>query len=121
MDDHAFWRTGDPKRRPQSPASTTTTSWGSSAARAAVYRTCHQVRLCCQRVVARYHPAGNKPIAVGDPDPAPALDDRACGFEWADEISPDFVLHWRCTRAHRHQGQHVAGTGERVAAVHLNR
>ena len=122
MNDHPFWCTGDLTRvrRPQAPS--VVTPWGSVAARAAVHRTCHEVTLRCQRVLARYSPGEDKlkHLAVGDPDPGPVHGYRACGFEWADEISPGFVLLWRCTRAQGHHGQHLAGTGERVAAVHPN-
>src|SRR5205814_4560554 len=47
---------------------------GSVAARAAVHRTCHEVTLRCQRVLARYRPDEDKlkHVAVGDPDPGPA-------------------------------------------------
>ena len=61
-------------------------------------------------------------VAVGDPDPTAdsgtASGGQACRFEWADETSPTVSLLWSCTRERGHQGQHLAGTGERVAAVH---
>jgi hypothetical protein len=57
-------------------------------------------------------------LRVGDPDPTRAEGHRRCEFEWADQTSPMLMLHWRCTRELRHQGQHIAGTGEMVAAVH---
>ena len=63
-------------------------------------------------------------INVGDPDPTPDLSakghaaDCRCGFEWADEVSQSLTLLWSCTREAGHPGQHLAGTGERVAAVH---
>lgn len=61
-------------------------------------------------------------IAVGDPDPtsAPGTADgyRTCRFEWVDQTSQTLILPWSCTRVLAHQGQHLAGTGERVAAVH---
>ncbi|MGH3888259.1 MAG: hypothetical protein ACRDSZ_17120 [Pseudonocardiaceae bacterium] len=61
-------------------------------------------------------------VAAGDPDPTaghgPANGYRACRYSWADEISPTLILPWYCTRARGHQGQHVAGTGEGVGAVH---
>ena len=65
-------------------------------------------------------------IVVGDPDPTPGLpskvngrpDDCRCGFEWTDEDSPGLTLLWSCTREPGHSGQHLAGTGESVAAVH---
>lgn len=65
-------------------------------------------------------------IVVGDPDPTPALSsrdtghlsERRCGFEWTDEPSPGLTLLWSCTREPGHPGQHLAGTGESVAAVH---
>jgi hypothetical protein len=60
-------------------------------------------------------------VVVGDPDPTTDPDTttgyRECRFEWADEISRTMTLPWRCTRELGHQGQHIAGTGERVAAV----
>ncbi len=55
-------------------------------------------------------------ITVGDPDPTSHLGEK-CGFEWADETSPTLILLWSCTRELGHQGQHLAGTGEWVAAV----
>jgi hypothetical protein len=55
-------------------------------------------------------------ITVGDPDPTSPLGQK-CGFEWADETSQTLVLLWSCTRELGHQGQHLAGTGEWVAAV----
>lgn len=62
-------------------------------------------------------------VAVGDPDPTsdpPGKSNgyRKCRFEWADETSQSWVLPWYCTREPQHQGQHLAGTGEWVAAVH---
>ncbi|MGH3923465.1 MAG: hypothetical protein ACRDTT_11465 [Pseudonocardiaceae bacterium] len=61
-------------------------------------------------------------IAVGDPDPTSdpgtANGRRSCRFEWADEISQTLVLPWSCTRKLGHQGQHLAGTGEWVAAAY---
>ncbi len=45
----------------------------------------------------------------GDPDPTPDDDQESCP-------SRDSVGWW-CTRTVGHYGQHVAGTGERVAAV----
>lgn len=59
-------------------------------------------------------------VAVGDPDPTPDPDTigrhRICRHEWED-ASPTLILPWYCTRERGHQGQHVAGTGESVAAV----
>jgi hypothetical protein len=65
-------------------------------------------------------------IVVGDPDPTPDLpskvngrpNDCRCGFEWTDEDAPGLTLLWSCTRELGHPGQHLAGTGESVAAVH---
>jgi hypothetical protein len=61
-------------------------------------------------------------VAVGDPDPTSDPDTaneyRECRFEWADKISRTMTLPWCCTRELGHQGQHIAGTGEHVAAVH---
>jgi hypothetical protein len=67
-------------------------------------------------------------IIVGDPDPTADLPskthgyptDSRCGFEWADETSQNLTLLWSCTREPGHPGQHLAGTGEWVAAVHPN-
>ena len=59
---------------------------------------------------------------VGDPDPTSdagmAQRFRRCGFEWLDASSHPLVLRWSCTRELGHQGQHLAGTGQDVAAVH---
>jgi hypothetical protein len=59
-------------------------------------------------------------VAVGDPDPTldagMADGSRMCRFEW-EEISGTLILLWCCTRQQRHYGQHIAGTGECVAAV----
>jgi hypothetical protein len=65
-------------------------------------------------------------VVVGDPDPTSGLPssvnghpgDCRCGFEWTDEDSPGLTLLWSCTRGPGHPGQHLAGTGESVAAVH---
>jgi len=63
-------------------------------------------------------------IIEGDPDPTPDLSSKAdghptrCEFHWADKTSKTFTLFWCCTREPGHPGQHLAGTGERVAAVH---
>jgi hypothetical protein len=61
-------------------------------------------------------------IAVGDPDPTSASGTangyRTCRFGWADETSQTLILPWSCTRELGHQGQHLAGTGEGIAAVH---
>jgi hypothetical protein len=64
-------------------------------------------------------------IVVGDPDPTPNSPSKVhehpdcrCGFEWTDEASQNLTLLWSCTREPGHPGQHLAGTGERVAAVH---
>jgi hypothetical protein len=93
---------------------------GFSVALAAVRRACRDVTLRYQHVFARYSLGEDKlkHIAVGDPDPGPSHGCQACGFEWADQISTGLVLLWRCTRLQGHHGQHLAGTGERVAAVH---
>jgi hypothetical protein len=42
---------------------------------------------------------------------------RACRFEWTEKVSRTMTLPWCCTRELGHQGQHLAGTGECVAAV----
>lgn len=63
-------------------------------------------------------------IVVGDPDPTPDLSSKVdghplhCGFDWTDGTSQTFTLLWFCTREPGHPGQHLAGTGEWVAAVH---
>ncbi len=65
-----------------------------------------------------------KHIVVGDPDPTPDSSSNVsrypihCGFEWTDEASQSLTLLWSCTRERGHPGQHLAGTGEWVAAVH---
>ncbi|MDQ3903954.1 MAG: hypothetical protein M3300_00530 [Actinomycetota bacterium] len=122
MNDRPFWRTGDLKRwrLPQPPS--VVAPWGSFAARAAVHRTCQEVALRCQRVLTRYSPGEDelKHIAVGDPQPSPTRGYRVCRFEWVEEIATGFILLWHCTRAQGHHGQHLAGTGERVAAAHPN-
>ena len=66
---------------------------------------------------------GLERVAVGDPDPTADPGDTAhrpptCGFEWTDESSRTLILPWTCTRRLGHQGQHLAGTGEWVAALH---
>ena len=62
-------------------------------------------------------------VAVGDPDPTAnrhgtTHGSPTCGFEWTDESSRTLILLWSCTQKLGHQGQHLAGTGEWVAAVH---
>ena len=63
-------------------------------------------------------------IGAGDPDPTPDSSSNVsghpihCGFEWTDEASQTLTLLWSCTREPGHPGQHLAGTGEWVAAVH---
>jgi hypothetical protein len=60
-------------------------------------------------------------VAVGDrdptSDPGTVAGYRECRFEWAEKVSPSATLPWCCTRELGHQGQHIAGTGEYVAAV----
>jgi hypothetical protein len=60
-------------------------------------------------------------VTVGDADPTGhcggANKPRLCRFEWTDETSPTLPLLWTCTREWGHPGQHIAGTGEQVAAV----
>jgi hypothetical protein len=62
-------------------------------------------------------------IVVGHPDPTSDLDTdngyRECGFEWFDDTCLTLVLRWQCTREWGHPGQHLAGTGHWVAAVHI--
>ena len=59
-------------------------------------------------------------VAVGDPDPTldagMADGSGTCRFEW-EEITGTLILLWCCTRELGHQDQHIAGTGEYVAAV----
>ena len=61
-------------------------------------------------------------VAVGDPDPTSdhgaGNQDLACPFTWTHELSPTVLLPWCCTRERGHPGQHLAGTGEQVVAVH---
>ena len=63
-------------------------------------------------------------IIVGDPDPTADLSNNVsghpinCRFEWPEETSQTLTLLWSCTRESGHPGQHLAGTGEWVAAVH---
>lgn len=61
-------------------------------------------------------------IIVGNPDPTSDLDKyndyRRCGFEWFDDTCLTLILRWQCTRQSGHPGQHLAGTGHWVAAVH---
>ena len=120
MNDRLLMHTGDQVHLRRSAAPRLAVGWGSFAAQAAVRRTCREVTLRCHRALARHRPGEDKLkyIVVGDPDPGPAHGCRACGFEWEDEISTGFVLLWRCTRLQGHHGQHLAGTGERIAAVH---
>jgi hypothetical protein len=63
-----------------------------------------------------------KYVVVGDPDPtsdhSTGNGNLTCPFKWTHEVSPTVVLPWCCTRELGHPGQHLAGTGERVAAVH---
>jgi hypothetical protein len=123
MTNHPFLPVGNRARHVRRPQTLSLLpEWSSFAARAAVHRTCNAVTLRCRRVLARYRPAKDEfeHVAVGDPDPGPTPHHQVCRFEWEDEISPCFVLLWRCTREQGHHGQHVAGTGERVAAVYPN-
>lgn len=61
-------------------------------------------------------------VVVGDPDPTSHTgtvnEYPTCRFEWTDDTSQTLILPWSCTRKLGHQGQHLAGTGEQVAAVH---
>jgi hypothetical protein len=66
---------------------------------------------------------GLEHVAVGDPDPTAdpggAADGSGkCGFKWTHQRSRTLILPWSCTRTLGHQGQHLAGTGEWVAALH---
>lgn len=62
-------------------------------------------------------------IIVGSPDPTLDVyrenDYRGCEFEWFDDTCLTLVLRWQCTRESGHPGQHLAGTGHWVAAVHF--
>ena len=62
-------------------------------------------------------------VAVGDPDPTsdPGRVEGSgkCRFKGDEEISRTLTLFWCCTRELGHQGQHIAGTGEGVAAVRI--
>ncbi len=112
--------------------------WGSGAAREAVVRTCQEIALQCQRVATMYAAVAIRDengysrsgrldqdelshVTVHDPDPTAdpgtATGYRTCQFEWVDETSPTLSLSWSCTRERGHHGQHLAGTGEWVAAV----
>ena len=63
-------------------------------------------------------------IVVGDPDPTPDSSSNVdghpprCGFDWTEGTPQTLTLRWFCTREPGHPGQHLAGTGENVAAVH---
>lgn len=61
-------------------------------------------------------------VVVGDPDPtsdhSTGNSNLRCQFQWADQVSSTLVLPWSCTRELGHPGQHLAGTGEGVVAVH---
>lgn len=106
VNDRLLMHPGDQAYLRRSAAPGLAVDWGSFATRAAVRRTCREVTLRCQRVLARYRPGEDKltHIAVDDPDPGPARGCRACGFEWEEEISTGFVLLWRCTRLQGHHG-----------------
>ncbi len=140
MSDHPGLHTCNQTRARCLEADIEVARWGSVAAREAVERTCQEVALRCQRVIAMYasvdipdedghNRSGSlgqdelEHVAVGDPDPTadPGTANDGywtCGFEWADETSQALSLPWSCTRERGHQGQHLAGTGEWVAAVH---
>ena len=121
MTNHPFLPVGNRAGRARRPQTLSLLlEWSSFAARAAVRRTCNSVTLRCQRVLARYRPTRDEfeHVAVGDPDPGLTPHHPVCRFEWEDEVSPCFALLWRCIREQGHHGQHVAGTGERVAVVY---
>jgi hypothetical protein len=66
---------------------------------------------------------GFEHVAVSDPDPTADPDSTAhesptCGFEWTEESSRTLILLWTCTCSPGHQGPHLAGTGEGIAALH---
>ena len=128
------------RTQPRRPVTNVCTiPWGSDAARSAVARTCQAVAQRCQRVTARYLSTGMRGesgrqetanpdhdeldhVTIGDPDPTTAANMgagyHACGFTWTDEQSSTLTLAWSCTRMLGHQGQHLAGTGQWVVAVH---
>lgn len=56
----------------------------------------------------------HRDYAVGDVDDTPN-DAAVCRFEWSP---PDNVGKWVCTRYPDHNGNHAAGTGTVIAAVH---
>ena len=135
MRDHPGLHTCNQRRVRWLEADVEAARWGSDAAREAVERTCQEVALRCERVIAMYAPVAvpdedghnrsGSPrqdelehVAVGDPDPTAATEYRTCSFEWAGETSQTLSLSWSCTRERGHQGQHLAGTGEWVVAVH---
>jgi hypothetical protein len=74
-----------------------------------------------QRLSNKLAPHQLDHIAVGNPDRTSqgGADHgrQMCRFEWSDELSPTFIVPWVYTREHGHCDQHVAGTGEWVAAV----
>lgn len=139
MSDHLGSHTDNQARARWPEADIEAARWGSGAAREAVERTCQAVALRCQRVIAMYA-SGDIPdedghnrsgslgqdelghVTVGEPDPTAdpgtATGYRTCQFEWVDETSQTLSLSWFCTRERGHQGQHLAGTGAWVAAVH---
>ena len=114
MSDHLGLRIGNQTGVRWLEADIEAARWGSDAAREAAERTCQAVALRCQDELRN--------VTVDDPDPtvAPgtATGYRTCQFEWVDETSQTVSLSWSCTRERGHQGQHLAGTGESVAAVH---
>ncbi len=61
-------------------------------------------------------------VTIGDPDPTShagtASGYRKCCYAWVDKITQNLILPWSCTREMGHHGQHLAGTGDVVAAVH---
>jgi len=59
----------------------------------------------------------HRDYAVGDDDDTP--DDSAvmCKFHWG-EVYDERHLFWTCTRYREHNGNHAAGTGAVIGAVH---
>lgn len=109
MSDHLGLHTCNQTRARWLEADIEVAPWGSSAAREAVERTCQEVALRCQRVIARYASVGIpdedghnrsgslgqdelEDVTVGDPDPTAdpgtATGYRICQFEWADSARP---------------------------------
>ncbi len=118
----------------QLDTSVTAIRWDSDAAWGSVARTCHEITLRCQDVIAAHAPTAFSDqhsqrdttshdalehAKVGDPDPGTVNECRACRFEWAGETGN--LTLWFCTRPLGHPGQHIASTGQWIVAVHPGR